>query len=82
MNKKFHFIAGLPRSGTTLLSTILNQNPKFEASISGPLARFVRSIIYESSTQGGYKVECPLEKRKKLINGLFQNYYDDLAKCC
>lgn len=78
--KKYHFISGLPRSGTTLLSTILKQNPRFEASISGPLARFTRAIITESSTQGGYRFECPPEKRKKLINGLFENYYDDPSK--
>lgn len=75
--KKYHFIAGLPRSGTTLLSTMLKQNPRFEASISGPLARYTRAIIHESSTQGGYRFECPPEKRKKLIQGLFTNYYDN-----
>ena len=80
MNKKYHLISGLPRSGTTLLSTILKQNPRFEASISGPLARFVRAIITESSTQGGYRFECPPDKRKKLISGLFDNYYDDETK--
>jgi sulfotransferase len=78
--KQYHFISGLPRSGTTLLSTILRQNPKFEASISGPLARFVRGVIQESSTQGGYRFECPPEKRKKIIAGLFDNYHDDPTK--
>lgn len=71
-----HFIAGLPRSGTTLLSTILKQNPNFTASISGPLARFVRAVIQESSSQGGYRFECPPEKRKHLLYGLFDNYHD------
>lgn len=78
--KRFHLISGLPRSGTTLLSTILRQNPKFEASISGPLARFTRAVIHESSSQGGYRHECPPEKRKKLIQGLFENYHDDSTK--
>lgn len=78
--KKYHLISGLPRSGTTLLSTILKQNPRFEASISGPLARFTRAVIHESSTQGGYRFECPPSKRKKLIGGLFDNYYDDPTK--
>jgi len=32
MNKKFYFIAGLPRSGGTLLSSILNQNPEIYVS--------------------------------------------------
>lgn len=78
--KRFHLITGLPRSGTTLLSTILRQNPDFEASISGPLARFTRAIIQESSAQGGYRFECPPEKRKQLIMSLFNTYHDDLSK--
>ena len=65
--KKMHMISGLPRSGTTLLSTILNQNPKFSASISGPAARMVRSIVTEAQAQGGYRKQCPESKRKKLI---------------
>lgn len=78
--RQFYFISGLPRSGTTLLSTILNQNPKFQASISGPLARFTRAIIEQSSAQGGYRFQCPPEKRKSIIHGIFDNYYDDPNK--
>jgi sulfotransferase len=74
--KQFYFISGLPRSGTTLLSAILNQNERFEASISGPLARFSRRIITESSSQGGYRFQCDETKRKKIILGMFDNYYD------
>jgi sulfotransferase len=80
MNKQYYFISGLPRSGTTLLSTILNQNPKFQASISGPLARFTRAIIEQSSAMGGYRHQCPAEKRKNIIHGIFDNYYDDENK--
>ncbi len=79
MNQYF-FISGLPRSGTTLLSTILNQNPRFQASISGPLARFSRAAIEQSSAQGGYRHQCPEDKRKKIISGIFDNYYDDPTK--
>lgn len=76
----YYFISGLPRSGTTLLSTILNQNPRFQASISGPLARFSRSIIEQSSAQSGYRHQCDEAKRKKIISGIFDNYYDDSTK--
>lgn len=80
MTKQFYFISGLPRSGTTLLSTILNQNPKFQASISGPLARFTRAIIEQSSAMSGYRHQCPAEKRKTIIHGIFDNYYDNPDK--
>jgi len=80
MVKKFVFTAGLPRAGSTLLATILKQNPNIGASISGPLARFVRSIIQESSAQGGYRFECPPEMNKKLIEGLFDTYHNEPDK--
>ena len=81
--KKYHFISGLPRSGSTLLSTILNQNPKFYADISSPLARFVRSIITESHAGPGYQLQCHEQKRIKLIQGLIENYhYDTNAEVC
>lgn len=30
--KKYYFISGLPRSGSTLLANILAQNPRFHAT--------------------------------------------------
>jgi sulfotransferase len=75
--EKIHFISGLPRSGTTLLSSILKQNPKFTSSISGPLARFIRIIVEESQSQGGYRFQCPPEKRKEIVANVADTYYKD-----
>lgn len=75
--QKYHFISGLPRSGSTLLSTILNQNPNFNANISSPLARFVRAIITESHAGPGYQLQCDENRRIKLIQSLIENYYYD-----
>lgn len=81
--KRYHFISGLPRSGSTLLSTILNQNPNFHADISSPLARFVRAIITESHGGPGYHLQCPEEKRIKLIQNLIETYHSDInAEVC
>ena len=82
MHQKYHFISGLPRSGTTLLSSILNQNPKFYSEISGPLARFIRSIVIESDSQSGYKTICPVERRVKIMRGIFDSYYDGCGEVC
>lgn len=83
MSKSYHFISGLPRSGSTLLSTILNQNPDFYADISSPLARFIRAVITESHAGPGYQLQCHEEKRTKLIQGLIENYnYDKDKKIC
>ena len=75
--QKYHFISGLPRAGSTLLTSILNQNPKFYSNISNPLARFVRSIITESHAGPGYSLQCPEAKRIELIQNLIKTYHSD-----
>ena len=82
MTHTYHFISGLPRSGTTLLSSILNQNPRFSAEISGPLARFARAVVQESESQGGYRTVCPPAKRAQIIRGIFDSYYDGYPEVC
>lgn len=80
MNKKYHFITGLPRSGSTLLSSILKQNPRFHASITDPLATLVKGVIESSQDGPGMKFEVPIERRKNLVRHLFEGYYQDVDK--
>jgi sulfotransferase len=80
MNKQHHFITGLPRSGSTLLSSILRQNPRFHASITDPLANLVKGVIEHSQDSPGMKSEVPLERRKNLVRHLFEGYYQDVDK--
>lgn len=75
--KKYNFIAGLPRSGSTLLSSILNQNPRFTAGITDPLLEIVMSMIQIRSTSVSAHGSLSLEKLEELALGLFENYYSD-----
>lgn len=77
MASKFRFIAGLPRSGSTLLSALLRQNPKFHASMSSPLARMASSVLVEMTGE-----DAPLvspEKRSRVLRGLFDSFYAEEA---
>lgn len=76
--KKYHFISGLPRSGSTLLTAILNQNPRFYSNISNPLARFVKRITTESYSGPGYHLQCPEIKQIKLIQSIVDTYHYDI----
>jgi sulfotransferase len=78
--KKYHFITGLPRSGSTLLSSILKQNPNCHASITDPLATLVKGVIETSQEGPGIKHEVPVERRKNLVYALFEGYYKDVDK--
>ena len=80
MNKTYHFITGLPRAGSTLLSSILKQNPRFHASITDPLASLVKGVIEVSQDGPGMKTEVPIERRKNLVRYLIDGYYHDVDK--
>jgi len=80
--KKYNFISGLPRSGSTLLSSILKQNPKFTTGISDPLHSYCHAIIRETNNSVGMDVAVPIEKRKTLIRDLFDSFYKNDNEVC
>lgn len=73
--QKFHFISGLPRSGSTLLSAILRQNPRFQAGMSSPVAGFVSTLLSQVSAGSEFASQVDNAQRKSLLRGLFQSYY-------
>lgn len=79
-DKTYHFITGLPRSGSTMLSSILLQNPKFHASISDPLATCVKGLIDTIGGDQSMQSEVPNERRKNTIHGLFNGFYGHIDK--
>lgn len=80
MEKQYHFISGLPRSGSTLLSSILLQNPRFHASITDPVATFHRGVIETLGAETGMKSEVPIERRRNILRGITNSYYQDVDK--
>jgi sulfotransferase len=78
----YHFISGLPRSGSTLLTAILKQNPKFHSYISDPLHDYAKSILQTTHNSVGMETAVPVEKRKELIRGLFNTFYKDCPEVC
>lgn len=75
--RRFHFISGLPRSGSTLLAAILRQNPRFHAAMSSPVAGLVTSLLGDMSERNEYSVFLDDEKRRRIINGAICGYYSD-----
>lgn len=73
--RKFHFISGLPRSGTTLLAAILNQNPRFRAGMTSPLADIMGVVIAEASSKNDFSFDVSNEQRVALLRGLVENFY-------
>lgn len=82
MSKTYHFISGLPRSGSTLLSSILKQNPRFTSGISDPLASYAHSIIRDTNTAVGMDAAVSIEKRRELIRDMFDSFYKNNNEVC
>lgn len=75
--RKFHFITGLPRSGSTLLSAILRQNPRFHAGMTSPVGGLFGALVDQISAGSEFSSVVTREQRRRLMEGLFDNYYAD-----
>ncbi|WOE75037.1 sulfotransferase family protein [Alterisphingorhabdus coralli] len=80
MDKRFLFISGLPRSGSTLTSAILRQNPRVYAGVSGPVSTLFDSLIGSVSVGNEVSSMVTDVKRENLLRGLFTSYYADVDK--
>lgn len=76
-NKKIHFISGMPRSGSTLLSAILRQNPRFHAGMTSPVGAFVSGLLEQVGAGSEFGPVVTTEQRQRLLRGLFASYYAD-----
>jgi sulfotransferase len=75
--KTFHFISGLPRSGSTLLAAILRQNPRIHAAMTSPVGSLF-SALHGTMGQGNELSEFIDERqRERVLRGIFDLYYQD-----
>ena len=74
--KQFYFMSGLPRSGSTLLTALLNQNPNIHASTNSPLLdtiHYTEEYLLKNSEQ--YKANPKPECAHKVLSSIPYNYY-------
>jgi sulfotransferase len=76
MKNGIHFIAGLPRSGSTLLAAILRQNPRFHAGMTSPVGAMYMALEGAMSRRSESAVFIDDEQRRAVLKGLFTNYYN------
>ena len=87
--KQFHTISGLPRSGSTLLCNILNQNPLFYASSTSPLCGFVSQLssaishsiefkaeLNDNSDKANLRAECAV---RSIVDSWYSDFNDKVV---
>lgn len=71
---KYFFLSGLPRSGNTLLSSILNQNPEIKVSANSFLDDYMyqTAMLFHSDKYKNFPDEKSLDN---LLKNTFDSYY-------
>jgi len=74
--KEYYFLAGLPRSGNTLLGSIINQNPQLNITANSILT----DVIYQLDLIKNYLIYKNFPDKNSFNNiiiNVFKNYYKD-----
>jgi sulfotransferase len=80
MKANIHFISGLPRAGSTLLSAILRQNPKFHASMTGPVGSLVDGMLRTMSMSNETAIFITDAQRRAMLKNIFSTFYAEMPK--
>jgi sulfotransferase len=81
MNKTYNFLSGLPRSGNTLLSAILNQNPDIHSTALSPVSGIMWNLL--DSIKNLENVNRTLDNQvrcQKFMSSVIDNFYKDIDK--
>ena len=73
--KTYHFMAGLPRSGSTLLKSILDQNPNIHANPVSPVMELMYHTEEYFKTSEQYLGYPKPQNAHKIIKSYIENYY-------
>ena len=75
--RRYHFVSGLPRSGSTLLSALLAQNPRLHAHMTSPVAGLLETLLTEMSAKNEFSVFLTDDKRQRILKSVLESYYAD-----
>ena len=78
--KKYYFMAGLPRSGSTLLSSILNQNPRIHSGPSSPVTTIMLGLETILNQDELYNAYPKPQQAVSIIGNVIHQFYSDVDK--
>jgi hypothetical protein len=80
MDKKYYFLAGLQRSGNTLLSSILNQNPAIHSSPLSSVLGYMWDIEQSRQYDQNYLRSLDKNSFDNVIKDVIHSYHKDIKK--
>lgn len=78
--RAYYFMSGLPRAGSTLLSSLLNQNPRFHSGPSSPVVPTMLALENSLSQDELFMAYPKPEVGRHMISSVLPNFYADIDK--
>ncbi len=78
--KEFHFIAGMPRSGSTLLCNILAQNPRFHTTGTSGIMDIMFGVRNSWDNLVEFKASPNEPAKLRVLQGILESFYTDIDK--
>jgi sulfotransferase len=78
--RKFYFLSGLPRSGSTLLSSILNQNPEVYSGPNSPMCGMMFNLERSIIASEQYNAYPTPHVIPATVCGVLENFYSDKSE--
>lgn len=79
MSVRLHFISGLPRAGSTLLASLLRQNPRVHAGMTSPVGSLFNAVLAAASQRNETAVFIDAAQRRRLLRACFDAYYAEVG---
>ena len=81
MSKTLHFLSGIPRSGSTVLAAILNQNPEIHVSTTSGLVHALDGVANTWASTGLLdKTDKDRKKLSATMSGIVNSFYSNTDK--
>jgi sulfotransferase len=72
---RYHFVAGLPRSGAEEITTILSQNPRFVIRADGKAQTVFREMLYQMTDEASVGQMLDDDQRRALLRSVMDAVY-------
>lgn len=80
MTKIYHFISGMPRSGSTLLCNLLNQNPRFGATPTSGLCQLLLQTNNSWSQISELLASATVADKANTLGAMFEGFHANLDR--
>ena len=82
MKKSYYFLSGLPRTGSTLLSSLLSQNDKIYAGGNSPVCQLMWDMQVSVNTTSREQILAnnKLNIANNMISNIPNLYYEDVKQ--